>query len=248
MLPRVVDRMLAVEVEATVGGMDLRVKLPAHPGATVIVGPNGAGKTTLLKCLLGVIPPRRGRIELCGEQLYCSEQRIDVPVGHRQLGYVPQHGALFPHMTVLGNVGFGVRGRKAARDDQAMALLSELGIAHLARRRGRSLSGGEAQRVALCRALAIAPRALLLDEPTAGLDADARPEIRRFLVDRLAKLAIPRVVVSHDLEDARALGGRVVVLESGRVTQVGTVADLQQRPATPFIERFAGTAQPMPRP
>ena len=233
--------MLAIDVEARVGTLTLRAELPEDGGTTVVVGPNGAGKSTLLKCLLGVVKPSRGRIALGAEPLFDSARQIDVPTEARRIGYVPQRYALFTHMTVAANVGFGVRGVSASeRDARVQALLDDLGIAHLADRKAPSLSGGEAQRVALARALAIRPRALLLDEPMAALDAGARRKVRRFLAERLEQVGIPTVVVSHDDADLEAFGGRVAVVERGRVVQLGHRDALMAEPATAFVrELFA---------
>lgn len=231
--------MLAIDVEADVGALNLRASIPAHEGTTVIIGPNGAGKSTLLKSILGAIKPRRGTIALGARRLFCADQRVNVPIEDRQLGYVPQRYALFPHMNVLRNVAFGVRGvRRKKREERVMELLEDLGVAHLARRKTSSLSGGESQRVALARALAIGPQALLLDEPMAALDAGARRKVRRFLVTRLRAIGIPSIVVSHDIDDVEALGGRVAVLEAGRIVQIGTLDELKKKPATPFVEQF----------
>lgn len=233
--------MLVVDIEVVVGSLALSAALPEDGGTTVVVGPNGAGKSTLLKSILGVVRPRAGRIALGDEALFDGEGRVDVPTEARRIGYVPQRYALFTHMTVADNVGFGVRGVSASeRRDRVAALLDELDIAHLADRKAPSLSGGEAQRVALARALAIRPRALLLDEPMAALDAGARRKVRRFLAERLEQIGIPTVVVSHDDADLEAFGGRVAVIERGRVVQIGRRDELRSEPATEFVrELFA---------
>jgi len=231
--------MLAIDVEADVGALKLRARLPAHDGTTVIIGPNGAGKSTLLKSILGAIKPRRGTIELASRPLFCSSARVNVPIEDRRLGYVPQRYALFPHMNVFRNVAFGMRGvRRHKRAERVMQLLEDLGVAQLAQRKTSSLSGGESQRVALARALAIGPRALLLDEPMAALDAGARRKVRSFLVTRLRAIGIPSIVVSHDIDDVEALGGRVAVLEAGQIVQVGCLDELKCKPATRFVEQF----------
>lgn len=240
---------LAIDLDLRRGSFHLQVALPPHEGTTVVVGPNGAGKSTLLECMLGV-QRSEGRIELGGDVLLASEEGVDVPPEERRLGYVPQRYALFRHMTVLRNVAFGIKGgSRAERDDRARDLLDELGAGHLARRKPAALSGGESQRVALARALSIEPRALLLDEPLAALDVGARRRVRDFLGSRLREVGVPTVVVSHDLADAVALAERVVVLEAGRVAQVGSLATLRNEPASPFVAAFFSEhPEPAPSP
>jgi molybdate transport system ATP-binding protein len=229
---------LEVRIAGRAGGLELDLDL-AVSGTAVVVGPNGAGKTTLLLAILGAIAPERGRVALDGTPLYDAERRIDVPVERRRIAFVPQRYALFPHLTVLANVTYGASAPSArARRARARALLDEMGLGALAARRPSALSGGEAQRVALARALAGTPRALLLDEPLAALDASVREETRRLLAARVASLGIPTLVVTHDSADARAFGGTVVVMEGGRVTQRGTMPELAESPATPYVARL----------
>jgi len=236
---------LVLDVRAELGALQLHVRLPPLAGVTVVVGPNGAGKSTLLKTVLGVNCPVEGRIELEGKTLFCADRGVDVATEDRRLGYVPQSHALFSHMLVWQNVGFGIRERnRKKRRARVMEMLAELGIAHLAEREPESLSGGESQRVALARALAIGPRALLLDEPTAALDATARRKVRLFLAARLEAIAVPTIVVSHDAAEVEALGGQVVVLEEGAVVQQGSVAQLREQPATSFVREFFAGQQP----
>lgn len=241
--------MLAVDVEMQLGSLTLRAKLPCCEGTTVVIGPNGAGKSTLLKSILGELRPDRGDIVLGDRSLLCTSSRLHVPTEHRRLGYVPQKYALFPHMTVFQNVAFGLRVKgRNERKERVMELLSDLRIDHLATRKTTSLSGGESQRVALARAMATRPHALLLDEPMAALDADARRKVRRFLAVRLRATGIPTIVVSHDIDDAEALGDRVAVLEKGQIVQVGTLDQLRANPATPFVRQFLDTRPAEPTP
>lgn len=231
--------MFAIDVEADVGTLKLRAKLPAGEGTTILIGANGAGKSTFLKCILGVMRPERGKISLGDDALFCSETGVDVPTEHRRLGYVPQKYALFSHMNVSKNVGFGIRGMsRDARQKRISELLKDLGITHLADRKTTSLSGGESQRVALARALAIGPKALLLDEPMAALDASARRKVRQFLATRLDAIQLPTIVVSHDMDDVEMLGERIAVMEKGRIVQVGTLGELRREPATRFVREF----------
>jgi ABC-type sulfate/molybdate transport systems ATPase subunit len=230
---------LGFDLEGRIGSLDLAVHLETGDRPLVLVGPNGAGKTSVLLMVLGALRPLRGRVELDGEVLFDAERRIDLAPEERGLGYVPQDYGLFPHMTVIGNVAFGLecrhRLRRAERRERALALLEALDVGHLANRLPRSLSGGEGQRVALARALASEPRALLLDEPLAALDASVRRQLREFLPSRLAMLKLPAIVVTHDPADAAALGQDIAVIEAGRLVQRGTLRDLRERPATPFV-------------
>jgi molybdate transport system ATP-binding protein len=232
---------LEVDVRGTIGDRTVELTLRASTGPTVIVGPNGAGKTSALMLVLGAIRPDRGRVVLDGTVLFDGQRGIDVPMERRRIGFLPQRHALFPHLNVLGNVAYGIRGhQRLARARQALAALRDLGVESLATRRPGELSGGEAQRVALARALASGPRALLLDEPLAALDASLRREVRRFLATQLRSLAIPTVIVTHDRDDAEAFDGEVVVIERGLTVQRGRMPDLAARPATEFVSQFVG--------
>jgi molybdate transport system ATP-binding protein len=241
-------RALRASLTARVGRVALDVRLDTSPGTLAIVGPNGAGKSTLLSLLLGVLPVERGRIEVGDELLLDTATSVEVPPEHRRMGYVPQDYALFPHLTVRGNIEFALasaspREDRATRTRRTDAVLRELGLEAYAGRWPRTLSGGEQQRVALARALSIGPRALLLDEPLAALDVHSRREVRSFLGDTLRELGLPTVVVTHDLWDARLLGQRIAVLEAGRVTQCGTWEELKARPASRFVEELVASAE-----
>jgi molybdate transport system ATP-binding protein len=208
----------------------------------VLVGPNGAGKTTALMMILGALAPERGHVTLDGTRLFDRERAIDVPVERREIAFVPQRYALFPHLDVASNVAYGVRAAShAERARRAFEALAELEIGRLAMRRPSQLSGGEMQRVALARALACRPRALLMDEPLAALDVSVRRDVRRFLADRLRALAIPTVLVTHDVADAEALAGDIVVIEAGTVVQRGRLAELAARPETDFVREFVAS-------
>ncbi|WP_437637239.1 ABC transporter ATP-binding protein [Sorangium sp. So ce854] len=243
---------LRARVAARIGRLRLDVEIDTAGGTLVLVGPNGSGKTSLLSLLLGVLPVERGRVEVGGAVLLDTEAGVDVPVEERGIGYVPQDYALFPHLSVRENVAFAVtsaasrrgsvgRADSVDRAERVDAMLNELGIAALARRRTQALSGGEQQRVALARALSVSPRALLLDEPLAALDVHSRREVRAFLAGYLRALALPTIVVTHDAADARQLGRRVAVMEAGRVTQAGTWDELAARPGSRFVEELVAS-------
>jgi molybdate transport system ATP-binding protein len=238
---------LSARLIGHVGRLVLDVEFDTAPGTLVVVGPNGAGKSSLLAILLGALQIETGRIVIGETVLYDSTARVHVPLEQRRLGYVPQDNGLFPHLNVRQNIDFALAAARPKLDRGARAsriaeLLQELNLQSLAEQRTRSLSGGEQQRVALARALAIEPRALLLDEPLAALDVHTRQEVREFLAAYLKKLALPTVLVTHDALDARQLGHRILVLEAGRITQVGNWTDLATRPASRFVEEFVHTA------
>ncbi len=239
---------LRATLRASLGDLRLDVSIDTAGESLVVVGPNGAGKSTLLRLLLGVERPAGGRIALGDAVLFDDAAGIDRPTEARRLGYVPQHLALFPHLTALDNVAFGGAGSRAERRSRARALLDEMQAGHLADRRPDALSGGERQGVALARALAADPAVVLLDEPLGALDVTARDRVRAFLVGHLAARGVPALMVTHDAADAAAFDTAVVVLEGGRVVQRGTLAELGAAPASPWVAAFFGAAPVMPAP
>src|SRR5438067_10242085 len=235
---------LQAQLQARVGSFDLDVDLTIAPGEVVaLLGPNGAGKTSVLRALAGLLAIDAGRIALDGIVLEEPANAIRVPVEQRPIGVVFQDYLLFPHLTVLENVAFGLRARGVgARDARVTAgsWLDRLGVAEYAQARPRTLSGGQAQRVALARALAIDPRLLLLDEPLAALDASSRGAVRRDLKRHLASFAGIRIVITHDPLEAVALADRLVILERGRVVQTGSPAEVTQHPRSRYVADLVG--------
>jgi ABC-type sulfate/molybdate transport systems ATPase subunit len=219
----------------------LTLALGVGAGTLAVVGPSGSGKSSLLRAIAGLERPAGGRIALDGRVLFDAERRIDLPPERRSVGLVFQEYALFPHMSVLDNVGFGGRGR-------ARELLGRLGIDHLADARPGALSGGERQRVALARALARGPGLLLLDEPMAALDPHTRAGVRGELRALLAELGLPTLLVTHDFDDALALADRVVVIAAGRAVQTGTPTELIAAPADAFVAGLTRSRNPRPLP
>ena len=220
-----------LEARVVTGLLDLQFAV--GPETVLLAGPNGAGKSTLLRLLLGIDAPGSGRIALDGRVLF--DGNVDLPPETRRLGYLPQDYALFPHLDVRGNVGFGLRPHQRAARTQEV--LEALQIAPLADRRVQELSGGERQKVALARALAPRPLALLLDEPFAALDTQARRQLRQFLSAQLEALRLPALVVSHDPADA-GVGRRILMMERGRIVQEGTFEAMRAAPATPFVAEW----------
>ncbi|MEM7137298.1 MAG: ABC transporter ATP-binding protein [Myxococcota bacterium] len=232
-----------ITIQATVGDFALDVALASDAPHTVLIGPNGSGKTTLLRMIAGAYTPARGRITIGGRTVFDSAERIALPPEERRIGYVPQGFGLFPHLSVVDNVAFGLEhgSRKTtaeARRGKALGLLAELGCEGLAERSPSRLSGGEQQRVALARALLVEPALLLLDEPLSTLDPTRRRHLREILAHRLSSQRRPAITVTHDLNDVEALGARVVVLEAGRLVQQGTAAELRAAPASEFVAAF----------
>jgi len=208
---------------------------------TALLGPSGCGKTTLLRVIAGLEQPDEGRVILDGED---ASQR---DVRERQVGFVFQHYALFRHMTVFDNIAFGLRVKpralrpsKAEIHDKVMRLLSLVQLDWLADRYPSQLSGGQRQRIALARALAVEPRVLLLDEPFGALDAKVRKELRRWLRRLHDELHVTSIFVTHDQEEALEVADRVVLMNHGKVEQVGAPDDVYNHPASPFVYGFLG--------
>jgi sulfate/thiosulfate transport system ATP-binding protein len=206
---------------------------------TALLGPSGSGKSTVLRMIAGLERPDRGRIWVAGEELTTKA------VQERRLGFVFQHYALFRHMTVRQNVAFGLSVRHEPKPSQKARvdeLLELVGLAPFADRYPDQLSGGQRQRVALARALAPHPKVLLLDEPFGALDARVRQELRRWLDNLHRELGVTSLLVTHDQEEALELANHVVVMNAGRIEQIGTPDEIYNQPATPFVAGFVGAA------
>jgi iron(III) transport system ATP-binding protein len=229
---------LAVSFGAVRVLTDVALEVP-EGSFTAVLGASGSGKTTLLRCVAGFERPGSGTIEVAGSV-------VDGPGRHvvperRRLGYVPQEGALFPHLTVAANVGFGLRTR-AGRAARVAELLELVGLGGLDRRYPHELSGGQQQRVALARALALDPALVLLDEPFSSLDAALRLSVRSDIARVLRESGSTVVLVTHDQQEAMSLADHVAVLRAGRIAQVGTPRDLYLRPVDPEMAAFVGEA------
>ena len=241
---------LDAAISLTLGPLDLDVSLQVPNGGVVaLLGPNGAGKTTLVRALAGLQPIGAGRVELDGTLLdhrapgSPAGPSVHVRAEQRPVGVLFQDRLLFPHLSALDNVAFGPRAHGVPRrraDAEARRWLDRVGLADLAAARPGELSGGQQQRVALARALVTEPSMLLLDEPLAALDAGTRASVRRDLRRHLGEFDGVTLLVTHDPLDALALADRVVVIEQGRVTQQGSVADVASRPRTPYVAELFG--------
>ena len=235
---------LSAQIGLRLGTLDLRADLDVNPGELLaLLGPNGAGKSTVLRSLAGLVPIDDGRIAV--DEIVVDEPASDtfVEPEDRPIGFVFQDYLLFEHMTVLENVAYGLRARKTPKADAratAREWIDRVGLAEYADQRPRSLSGGQAQRAALARALATNPRLLLLDEPLAALDAGTRGSVRRDLRRHLETFDGMRILVTHDPVDAYALADRVAILDSGRIVQIGTLAEVTAHPRSRYVADLVG--------
>lgn len=235
---------LDARVRLRIGELSLNVSLQADPGQLVVlVGPNGAGKTTLLRALAGLLPIDEGHISIDGNVIEDTATGTRVPTERRPVGMVFQNYLLFPHLSVLENVAFGLRARGVSRAEarhRAAEWLERMGLSAKAQEKPRALSGGQSQRVALARALATSPSLLLLDEPLAALDAPARAGVRRDLRRHLATFQGVRLLVTHDPLEAVALADRIAVIEEGEIVQTGDVTEVTARPRSRYVAEFVG--------
>jgi iron(III) transport system ATP-binding protein len=220
---------------SVLAGLDLEIPSGSF---TAILGPSGSGKTTLLRLLAGFQAPDRGSVAIGARVV--DAQGTHVHPEHRKIGYVPQEGGLFPHLTVRANVAFGLS--RAQRREGVDGLLELVGLADLSRRYPHQLSGGQQQRVALARALAVKPEVVLLDEPFASLDAHQRSSVREEVARILRESATTTLLVTHDQDEALSLADLVAVLRDGRIAQCATPQDLYARPVDEELARFVGEA------
>jgi len=222
------------------------VSIEVRAGEVVaLLGASGSGKTTLLRVAGGLERPDAGRVVLGTATVFDNSEGIDVPAEGRNLGFVFQSYALWPHMTVAANVGYGLRLRRipeVEREAHVDRTLDRLGLTGLGGRYPHELSGGQQQRVALARALAVRPKIVLLDEPLSNLDAQLREEIRYELKELHRTLGVTMIYVTHDQEDALTLATKIALLRAGAVEQVGSPRDLYDAPSTTYVAEFLGRA------
>jgi molybdate transport system ATP-binding protein len=232
---------LEVRIIKRLPGFVLDVEWTAGDGVVALFGPSGSGKTLTLQCLAGLVRPDAGRIVVNGHVCFDGATGVDVPPQHRRLGYVFQGYALFPHLTVVENIAFGLREMpRARRTEKTRDVIARLGLEGLERRHPQELSGGQRQRVALARALAIDPDLLLLDEPLSALDLPLRQALRDELRRILGDWGAAAVLVTHDFTEAYRVGDRIVVYEAGCVVQSAPRDELLWRPASESVARIVG--------
>ncbi len=235
---------LHAKIATQIGSLRLECDISAEADTTVaVLGPNGAGKSTLLRVIAGLHRADKGRVQVGDDVFEDTDSGTWMTPEARRVGFVFQDHGLFPHMSVLDNVSFGLRSRGVFRTtarQQAAAWLERVDLSSYASNRPSALSGGQTQRAALARALVIEPRVLLLDEPLAAVDASGKLDLRRTLREHLGTFSGVRILVTHDPLEAASLAERVIILEDGRVTQDGRFADVTARPRSTWIARMAG--------
>ena len=233
-------RLRLTGLRKSLGGREVvaRIDLETEPGEFLtLLGPSGCGKTTTLSMVAGHLLPDSGTVEVDGRDLTTA------PANRRSMGMVFQSYALFPHMSIADNVGFGLRMRKVAapaRKRKVTDALEMVGLDGMAERYPRQLSGGQQQRAALARALVVEPDLLLLDEPFSNLDAQLRVRLREEVVGLQRRIGTTTILVTHDQEEALAVSDRIAVLAEGRIAQLGTPETVYLRPATDFVAQFIG--------
>jgi len=223
---------------------DINLSVPTG-SRTVIVGPSGSGKTTLLRMIAGFEFPDSGSLSLNGQILVDSTHSVSAH--QRLIGYVPQDGALFPHMTVAANIGFGLADKGPARQERIAELMDSVALdSNMAKRWPHELSGGQQQRVALARALAQQPRLMLLDEPFSALDTGLRAAMRKMVARLLADAGVTTILVTHDQSEALSFADQLAVMRQGRLVQSGHPMDLYRYPKDEQTALFLGDAVVMP--
>ncbi|HUG14884.1 MAG TPA: ABC transporter ATP-binding protein [Thermomicrobiales bacterium] len=223
--------MLTLDIARRIDAFGLRLGLEVGDEVVVLFGPSGAGKSLTLQTIAGLTAPDDGVIELNGRTLFDRARRVNLPSRLRRVGYVFQSYALFPHLSVADNVGYGLRRlAKAERERRVAEALETVQLLSFATRKPGQLSGGQQQRVALARALATEPQVLLLDEPFAALDAPIRAELRWEFLALRRRLGVPAIFVTHDLEEAALLADRLAVLIDGELHQIGPPREVLTRP------------------
>lgn len=233
--------LLKVDLDHQLGPFGLNLAFSSSSPRLAILGASGAGKSQLLRCLAGLETPKRGRIELNGQVLFDSERQINLPLQRRRIGLVVQHYALFPHLNVAENVGFGLATvPPEQRRERVKQQLERVGLDDLAHRYPGELSGGQQQRIALARALAREPALLLLDEPFSAQDTYLRRQLQQQLADLLQDCQVPALLVTHDLEEAYRLSDELLVMDQGRLLAHGPNHQVFDQPRELEVARLSG--------
>ena len=232
---------LSVDIAKRLPEFDLSVSFAADNEVIGILGPSGAGKSMLLRCIAGTEHPDRGRITLGERTLFDSDQRLNIPARSRRMGMLFQSDSLFPHRTVSQNIAFGLHELTAQeRNARLVQWIDRTHVRGLEHRYPRELSGGEQQRVALARALAAEPEALLLDEPLTALDMHLRAQVEAQLQETFAAFRRPTLLVTHNIEEAYRLGGKLLLLARGRIEAFGLKEEIFRRPPTQLAAQLTG--------
>jgi len=235
--------MLSAHLVKKLRDYQMDLELSVNPGEVlVLLGENGSGKSRVLNLLAGLLTPDEGEIILNEKTLFSREKEVSCPSEERNIGYVFQNYALFPHMTVFENIAFGLKMRKKPKNQilrQIETTLEDLEIAHVRNERVTNLSGGQRQRVALARAVIIQPYLLLLDEPLTALDQAARDRIRLELRDQLVHSNQPSILVTHSKKDAQVIGDTVMILEKGKVIWTGKPFELESGAGVPDLSHLS---------
>src|SRR3989304_1025945 len=239
--PSALSPMLELSFKKSLGTFHLDLSLQVENELMVLFGPSGSGKSLTLQCISGLMTPDTGYMRMNGKSYFDSEESVSLPLNKRQIGYVFQDYALFPHMTVYSNVSYGISGEpKQIINEKIAELLSILRLEGLENRYPSELSGGQRQRVAIARALIVKPSLFLLDEPFAALDQPVRSKLGVDLKRIRSRFSTPTLMVTHDLEEAFILGDRIAVMNEGKIEQVGTREEVFYRPKSKKVAKFLG--------
>ena len=236
------DLVVRYGTVTAIDGISFEVRRGEH---MTLLGPSGCGKTTTLRALAGLETPTGGEIRIDGRPVFSSRQGINVPAEQRRLPMVFQSYAIWPHMTVFDNVAYGLRLRRLPRpevNERVSAALDLVRLADFAKRSAADLSGGQQQRVALARCLAVSPAVLLLDEPLSNLDARLRAAMRLEIQALQRQIGLTSVYVTHDQEEALVISDRIIVMNAGRIEQIGTAFEIYDTPRNAFVADFVGAA------
>ena len=232
---------LDIKIKKVLTGFTLNIELTCEQGITGILGQSGSGKSMLLNCIAGLIKPDEGHIRLNGRTLFDAGERINLPPKDRRVGFLFQNYALFPHMTVLKNVAFGMSGTdKKENLQKAASLLERFHISEMANRYPSQISGGQQQRVALARAMAVEPEIFLLDEPFSALDQHLKAQMMRDVAETLRGYGGSALFVTHNIDEAYQLCDQIAVISSGEVETCGSKKDIFQRPTSPQSALITG--------